>query len=303
MADALDGRILFNAMGSSGSHPETHPARTLHCGVEKTHSRRPHCLRPPPEPQEAAIDLATRCQRIEPRACPSPWAGHEHSRGYAVMVLPFSSGHLLGLRVFPETDFGPYTSVWHRPPGGGWSIYNDGPSLETTCPRWWGPCLEQAALTEIEVTWTGPRELRVEMDDPPLVWTMTMSAPPLLRLMNAMSDALPLWTWRPAPLLRLREWMAQRFVGMGQLRFAFVTPAGQEATIMPERIFGIPASQARLDGTDLGRPTRLDSNPTIGGVPLPTRATFVIGQAHGRIVDPEEHRRTREAVGAAGGGG
>ncbi|MDQ4076252.1 MAG: hypothetical protein M3220_08395 [Chloroflexota bacterium] len=37
-------------------------------------------------------------------------------------------------------------------------------------------------------------------------------------------------------------------------------------------------------------------NPTIGDVPLPTRPTFVIGQAHARIKDREEYRRTRERV-------
>lgn len=35
---------------------------------------------------------------------------------------------------------------------GDWSIYGDGPSLNTTCPRWWGKALEHADVTRIEVT-------------------------------------------------------------------------------------------------------------------------------------------------------
>jgi hypothetical protein len=50
------------------------------------------------------------------------------------------------------------------------------------------------------------------------------------------------------------------------------------------------------EGHDLGEPVRLPTNPDIGGIPLPTRPTFVIGQAHARIKDPEEYRRTRTSV-------
>ena len=37
--------------------------------------------------------------------------------GYAVIVLPFRSGHVLSLRRFPASSVGPgYTSVWRRDP-------------------------------------------------------------------------------------------------------------------------------------------------------------------------------------------
>ena len=244
------------------------------------------------------MNLARELANLEERVRASAWAGYEHSRGYAVMNLPFSSGHLLGLRVFPENDFAPYESVWHRSPEGDWSIYSDGPSLNTTCPRWWGPALKHAELTHIDVTWTGRNDLRVEMEEPRLVWTMSMTASALLRALNALSAGLPLWTWKPLPLLRIREWMARRFLGMGDLRFSFVTPTQQDAVIMPERIFLIESSQATLEGRDLGHPIRLSTNPAIAGVPLPTRPAFVVGQAHARIKDPEEYRRTRESVSA-----
>lgn len=110
------------------------------------------------------MNLARKASAVAPRTGTSPWDDHEYGRGYAVLVLPFSSGHQLGLRVFPENDFAPHVSVWHRPPGEAWSTYVDGPSLETACPRYWGPALDSAALAAIDVAWTGPTELHVETE-------------------------------------------------------------------------------------------------------------------------------------------
>ena len=246
------------------------------------------------------MNLAEQVRDIEPQVRASPWTGHEHYRGYAVLALPFSSGHLLGLRVFPENDFAPYKSIWHRTPEGDWSIYNDGPSLRTTCPRWWGPALEHAELASFQLTWTGPNRLRVEMEEPALAWTMSMTAPPLLRVLNAVTAALPLWTWKPALQQRIAEWMAKWLLGLGDVPFSFVTPSQQSAILVPERQFFIDSSQATWQGRDLGEPVELDENPTIGQVRLPTRPTFVIGQAHARIPDLEEYREARELVGAEG---
>ena len=242
------------------------------------------------------MNLASKATAIETRSGTSPWPDHEHVRGYAVLELPFSSGHLLGLRVWPQSDFGPWVSVWHRTPGGEWSMFNDGPSLETTCPRYWKPVLQQARLASIDVTWTGSNELRVEMDEPELAWTMSMTATPLLRGLNAVNASLPLWSWKPASLRRMREWIANRLLGMGDIRLSFATASGHETAIMPQEIFFIDATEAVLDGRSLGEPVRLDTNPTIGGVPTPARPIFTLGQAHMRITDFEEYHRTRERV-------
>jgi len=240
------------------------------------------------------MHLAHQLRDIEPSICTSRWSGHEHFRGYGVMVLPFSSGHLLGLRVFPQNDFAPYHSVWHCTPGGRWTIYNDGPSLETTCPRWWGPALEHAELNKIRVRWTGPNDLRIEMDQPRFRWTLTMKETPLLRMLNPLSASMPLSTWRKKSTLRMREWMAKNIFGMGNLKFSFTTPSGHQAIIMPQRNYFIRHSEASLEGHDLGIPIRLNNNPYIGDVPLPTRPVFIIGQAHAKIKDPEEYKKSRE---------
>lgn len=242
------------------------------------------------------MNLARKADAIESGTDTSPWPDHEHVFGYGALELPFSSGHLLGLRVWPRTDFTPWTSVWHRTPGAEWSIFNDGPSTETTCPRYWGPALERAALASIDVTWTGPNELRVEVDEPAVEWTMSMRAPPYLRTLNAVNASLPLSTWEPAPLLRLRESISKRLLGMGEMSLSFTSSSGHEATIMPQEVYYVDDASATFDGDDLGEPVRLETNPTIEGVPTPARPVFVFGQAHMRIRDHEEYRRARERV-------
>jgi hypothetical protein len=62
---------------------------------------------------------------------------------------------------------------------------------------------------------------------------------------------------------------------------------------MTQRMYFIDEAEATLDGIDLGRPTRSDTNPIIGGVPLPARGILAIGQAAWEILDPVEYERTR----------
>jgi len=244
------------------------------------------------------MNIAKKAQAIPQKVTPSSWEGYEHYLGYGVMVAPFSSGDLLGLRVFPENDFAPYTSVWHCNPEGEWSIYNDGFSLNTTCPRWWGNALSHAALANIDLTWTKPNELLVEMEKPSLKWKMTMNAPLPLRMLNAVNASLPVWTWKSNFLQKAREWISKKFLGMGNIRLSVITPNGQTATLMPKEIFFIDTSAALLEGRNLGNLVHMNDNPAIGEVPLPIRPTFIIGQTHGLITDMDEYHKTRKEMGS-----
>lgn len=57
------------------------------------------------------------------------WKGHKWGQGWGVYALPFSSGHVLTLQVFPQNDFSPYVTIWHHDPQGTWSIYVHGPAM------------------------------------------------------------------------------------------------------------------------------------------------------------------------------
>lgn len=237
--------------------------------------------------------IAVRTRAIPPQRGDAPWSGHEYVRGWGVFGLPFDSGHVLALRDFPDNSFAPYRSVWHRDPEGRWSILVDGARPDTACPRYFGPACDHIGRARIEITWTGPRSLRVRVDRPDLDWTVTIGRSPLLGLLNPVSAALPLASWRPRALVRSRELLA-RSLGMGRLALTGRMPSGHHGLLMPRRMYLVERSEATLDGTDLGRPTRLRECPTIGGVPLPARGVVAIGGGMWAITDPEEYERTRD---------
>jgi hypothetical protein len=110
------------------------------------------------------------------------------------------------------------------------------------------------------------------------------------------SERLPFWTWRHAPLLQMREWMARR-LGMGAITLAGRMPSGHFGVLMPRRMYLIDRARVRLEGVDLGVPIRVHPNPKIGDVPLPARGIFAIGQAHWEICDEAEYHRTRAELG------
>lgn len=133
------------------------------------------------------LNLASPLSNLPEHCGRAPWPDHEYVKGWGVFGLPFDSGHVLALRVFPENDFGPYRTVWHRDPAGRWSIFVHGDRLDTACPRYYGPACAYTGFAEITVDWTGPASLRVTVDTPALDWTLTATAGPVLRAMNAVS--------------------------------------------------------------------------------------------------------------------
>jgi hypothetical protein len=181
---------------------------------------------------------------------------------------------------------------------GSWTIYYDAPRSDVACPRYYGSATRGVWPASIDLTWTGSAELSIQMDTPRLDWTVHMVEPLVLRLLNVISRRLPLWTWQQVALLTPREWIARR-LGLGRIRLAGLMPSGHFGVLMPQEIFFVDRSRAKLDGSDFGAPTSVQTNPTIGCVPLPARGTFAIGQAHWVIRDPEEYATTRRELGVA----
>src|SRR5262245_27250494 len=132
----------------------------------------------------ARVDLADELSRLSPRRGRFPWADHEYVRGWGVFGLPFDSGHVLALRVFPDNDFAPYRTVCHRTRDGAWSIFVDAPRLDIACPRYYGAACVATTLAPIDVEWVGPMSLHVAMTSPLLDWTVDAFETPLLRVLN-----------------------------------------------------------------------------------------------------------------------
>jgi hypothetical protein len=245
-----------------------------------------------------AVSLSAQLSGLPVARGHAPWPDHEYVKGWGVFGLPFDSGHVLALPVFPENNFSPYRTVWRRDPAGRWSIHVDGPRLDTACPRYYGVARYFTGFAQIGLTWEGPSTLRVTMDSPALEWTLTATSTRLLDLVNTMSAAMPLATWHPRSLVPARERLASA-LGMGQLKLTGTMPSGHTGTLMPVRMYYNEESRATLDGADLGRPTRLRGNPTIGGVTLPARGILGTGQAAWEILDLAEYERTRSQTAAA----
>lgn len=238
------------------------------------------------------LDLASTVSGLPAVRGRAPWPDHEYVKGWGVFGLPFDSGHVLALRVFPENCFSPYRTLWHRDPEGSWSIHVDGARLDTACPRYYGAACDYTGYAHITLAWTGPATLRVTMDSPSLDWTLTAASTRLLDFLNGISAVLPLATWRPRSLIRARERLAHA-LGMGHLQLSGVMPSGHTGTLMPQRMYFVDDSWATLDGVDLGRPTQSQDNPRIGDVPLPARGVLAIGQAVWEVLDQAEYERTR----------
>jgi hypothetical protein len=239
------------------------------------------------------IDLAARLGGLPAARGRAPWPNHEYVRGWGVFGLPFDSGHVLALRVFPDNDFAPYRTVWHRDPAGAWSIYVHGPQIETACPRYYGPACVRTAFARIDLAWTGPATLHVTVDEPHLEWDLVATETAALRALNAVGPRLPPWTWRAGALVRARELLAEHVLHLGAIRLAGTMPSGHTGLLMPECMYFIDASTAVLAGQDLGRPATVTPNPRIGEVPLPARGVLAIGQAAWPIRDPAENARRR----------
>jgi hypothetical protein len=238
------------------------------------------------------MNLNQQTQAIAPEVCRSPVPGFEHVKGYGVFAAPFESGHVLALRVFPENDFAPYRTVWHRTPDGDWSIFVDAPRHDIACPRYYGAAASRVESASIRVTWTGPAHLRVEMDEPRFVWDLAMTSSPVLGLMNVVNPRFPERARRAPGVLRAMEVMANHILGLGPVTLAGITPNGYPSMLLPERMFFPTSCRAELEGVDLGPPARGGACPTIGNMKLPARPVFAIGRAYFELRDPVEYERT-----------
>lgn len=210
--------------------------------------------------------------------------------GYAVVGLPFRSGHVLALRRFPATSIGPgYTSVWHRDPDGRWTIYQD-QSPSCTCPRAFGPAIDAAPTVPIELEWSGPEELRVEIDaSPGLSWRLSLGRTAATRALNAVSSVLPAPVRRHPLTLGIAGRLAGPLLGAGRLRLAGRVPAGSDFAADLRRIWTVPRSAARLAGDDLGELGPLPAQARMADFWLPQRGLFAVGGSFFEPYDPSRH--------------
>src|SRR5689334_2961073 len=148
--------------------------------------------------------------------------------GYAVIGLPFSSGHVLALRCVAASSLGTaYTSVWHRDPKGRWTFHQNVPP-EQSCPRYFGAAITENTTEPIRIGWTGQRRFCVTVDAPgEIVWDIRLAPTLATRIMNAVASAMPSSWWGKRSAFSTMETAARWIPRTGKMNLTGYTPNGQ----------------------------------------------------------------------------
>jgi hypothetical protein len=198
----------------------------------------------------------------------------EHFAGYALMGMPFSSGHYLAFRRFPASSIGPgYHAVWLRSPGGEWSVHADVPP-ELSCARYFGQALTEARQTPVTATWTTPWQLTVRV--PGVVqWELELEATPTTTAMTVTARHLPPAAWRSKPTLNAMGRTMGPALHAGKMTFSGLVPNGQSFQARPLRVWAVRNSKATIGGVDAGTPHPLPRQDRLAGFWLPQRGLFI----------------------------
>ncbi|HEU5400764.1 MAG TPA: hypothetical protein VFU86_05365 [Terriglobales bacterium] len=200
--------------------------------------------------------------------------------GYAVIGLPFVSGHVLALRRFPASSLGPgYTSVWHRDPGGTWTFYST-VAPEQSCSRYFGSEIEHNVHAPIQIVWTAADTLRVVAEcSRPIAWEITVGETTASRLMNFVARQLPDSLWQSRFMLHVMGVAARVLLGTGKMNLAGRTPNGQEFIANPKQVWVVKSSRAVVSGVDLGPAGPLASQARLNDFLLPQKGLFAVASA------------------------
>src|SRR5262245_4703094 len=164
-----------------------------------------------------------------------PTGTAERFAGFAVIGLPFRSGHVLAMRRFPASSIGAgYTSVWHRSPEGKWTFYSN-TQPELSCSRYFGGDVDRNVVTPIEVTWTDAAQFRVLIADA-LDWEVDLTQSSMSRVMNAVARMVPETWWQAKLMLQAMGHAARMGLGTGRLNLTGTTSNGQKFIANPRRL-------------------------------------------------------------------
>lgn len=230
---------------------------------------------------------------LEGAASPAAVPGREQFRGYAVVGVPFRSGHILGMRRFPVSSIGPgYTSVWHRDPNGRWVIYQDqGPRV--TCPRAFGSGIDDAPTVPIAVDWVASDcfTVDIETEGKQLHWEVPLSDSAVTRLLSITASILPRFVrHHPVALAGIGR-VAGSLLRAGRVRLNGTAPSRQEFFADLRRIWLIENSTAVIDGIDLGESGSVPEQAHLADFWLPQRGLFAIGGSLFTAYDPARHEQ------------
>jgi hypothetical protein len=207
-----------------------------------------------------------------------PPGDYDRVSGYAVMGLPFASGHVLGLRRWtasPEGD--KFTSIWHRDPTGRWTFY-ESVACRVACSRYFGANVERVREGPIELEWEASNRLRVRTADGAVDWEIATGASVATRTMSIVGSMMPMALWRSGRVLSAMGAVAGRVLNVGKVQLTGTTPNGQHFDANPLRIWDVTASHAVVEGEDLGPVGPLAEQAHMADFYVPQRGMFAIGR-------------------------
>jgi hypothetical protein len=212
----------------------------------------------------------------------------ERVSGYGVMGLPFTSGHVLGLRRWTASSVGDqFTSIWHRGPSGSWTFY-ESTACEVACTRYFGDEVERVQEGPIDLDWEAPNRLRVRTNNGSVDWEVAMGATAATRMMSTLSSILPLAAWRSDRVLSAMGAVAGPLLGVGKVQLTGVTSNRQHFDANPLHIWYVTESHAVVDGQDLGPIGPLTNQAHMADFYFPQRGMFAIGRVFISPLKPGE---------------
>ena len=211
-----------------------------------------------------------------PKLPPGPG---ERVAGYGVMGLPFSSGHVLGLRRWTAASVGEgFTSVWHRDPAGRWT-FHESLGSDRACTRYFGAGVDTAHVGPINLHWRDQYHLRVRtLEGDAIDWTIELASTPLTRAFSFAGSRLPERAWRSDPLLSALGHLAGKTLRVGRVKLVGATANQQRFQANPLHIWRVTTSRALVNGLDLGPTGPVSPQAHLADFYFPQRGLFVIGR-------------------------
>lgn len=209
-----------------------------------------------------------------------PDGTEERVSGYGLMGIPFSSGHVLGLRRWTASSIGePFTSIWHRDPAGRWTFLETN-QCTVACSRWFGGGVEESRPTSINLTWESADRLRVHTSDGYVDWSVTLGSSPVTRMMNGMSAMMPAAAWKSPTVLGLMGRTATAMLGAGQISLTGTSSSGYPFLANPWHIWTVVDSSATIGSESAGAPAPLAQQTRVGDFWIPQRGIFAMGRVY-----------------------
>lgn len=230
----------------------------------------------------APRDLAAA---MESRPVVPTGAGDRFS-GYAVLGVRFAAGDILALRRFPATSIGAaYTSVWHRSPGGVWTIYQD-IDVDAGCGKYFSEAVDRIHETPIRIVWMGANRFAVIVSAAePITWHVQLEATRASRMLGRMAAGMPASVLRLPLLSRTLGSAAGGLLGAGALTLTGSTPNGFHFVAHPRALWLVAASGASIGVRPAGAVVPNTEDVRLGGFRIPRRGLFAVARA---TLDPAD---------------